>query len=124
MTTPNEPRSAGRPTKYDPDYCEQVLEVMGTGLSLTAFAGVVGVARSTINEWLLAHPDFAAAVRVGQAKRVYYLERSMLDGDIGARITSRIFALKNADPEEWRDRRELEHSGNVTIGAMLDAIDG
>lgn len=98
---------AGRPTKYDEAYCEQLIDCMGNGLSLTAFAGVIGVARSTINEWMAAHSEFSEAVKRGQAKRVLYLERRLLDGEIGPRVTSHIFALKNADPEEWRDRREL-----------------
>lgn len=107
--------SAGRPTKYKPAYCNEAIETMGTGLSLTAFAGVIGVARSTINEWMGEHPEFSEAVKVGQAKRVQYLERTMLDGDAGPRVTARIFALKNADPEEWRDKREVEHSGGLVV---------
>jgi hypothetical protein len=106
-----------RPTKYDPDYCDHVIAIMGEGLSLTAFAGEIGVARSTINEWMGANPAFSEAVRVGQAKRVTYLERTMLDGDAGPKITARIFALKNADPEEWRDKREVEHSGSVEVAS-------
>lgn len=106
-----------RPTKYDPEYCDNVIAVMGEGLSLTAFAGSIGVARSTINEWMGANPEFSEAVKVGQAKRVTYLERTMLDGEAGPKITARIFALKNADPEEWRDKREVEHSGSVDVAS-------
>lgn len=104
---------SGRPTKYRETYCNEVIETMATGLSLTAFAGDVGVARSTINEWMGEHPEFSEAVKVGQAKRVHYLERTMLDGEAGPRVTARIFALKNADPEEWRDKREVQHSGSI-----------
>jgi hypothetical protein len=42
---------------------------MGQGFSLTAFAGSISVARSTINEWMAANPEFSEAARVGQAKR-------------------------------------------------------
>jgi hypothetical protein len=104
---------AGRPTKYSDVYCDEVIETMGTGLSLTAFAGVIGVARSTINVWMGEHPEFSEAVKIGTAKRVHYLERRLLDGEIGPRVTSHIFALKNADPEEWRDKVENHHTGNI-----------
>jgi hypothetical protein len=104
--------AAGRPSKYSDAYCNEVIETMGTGLSLTAFAGEIGVARSTINEWMGAHPEFSEAVKVGTAKRVKYLERRLLDGEIGPRVTSHIFALKNADPEEWREKQHVEHSVN------------
>lgn len=104
---------AGRPSKFSEAYCNEVVEAMGTGLSLTAFAGQIGVARSTINVWMAEHPDFSEAVKVGTAKRVLYLERRLLDGEIGPRVTSHIFALKNADPEEWRDKIETHHSGEL-----------
>lgn len=84
---------------------------MGTGLSLTAFAGDIGVARSTINEWIDNHPEFSEAVKIGKAKRTAFLERGMLGADTGPAVTARIFALKNADPDEWREKREVEHFG-------------
>ena len=102
---------AGRPTKYEPEFCEQLIELMGEGLSLTAFAGEIGVARSTINEWIGAQPEFSEAVKIGQAKRTAFLERGLLSSDVGPRVTARIFALKNAAPEEWKDKQEHEHSG-------------
>lgn len=114
--------SAGRPTKYQATYCNEVIETMGTGLSLTAFAGHIGVARSTINVWMGEHPEFSEAVKIGTAKRVAYLERRLLDGEIGPRVTSHIFALKNADPEEWRDKREVEHSGEMTVRRKVDDL--
>lgn len=48
-----------RPTKFQPSYCDQVIEHMTDGASLTSFAAEIGVARSTINEWMEAQPDFA-----------------------------------------------------------------
>jgi transposase len=100
----------GRPTKFSEAYCNDVIETMATGLSLTAFAGEIGVARSTINEWMGAHPQFSEAVKVGKAKRTAALEKQMLAMENGPAVTARIFALKNADPEEWRDKQHVEHS--------------
>ena len=57
----------GRPSLYDPKFCDMVVEDMGQGYSLTAFAGLIGVNRSTITEWMNAHPDFSAAVTRGKA---------------------------------------------------------
>lgn len=111
----SEPRSPGRPSKYHAAYCNEVIETMATGLSLTAFAGEIGVARSTINEWIAEYPDFSEAVKKGQAKRTKYLERRLLDGETGPRVTSHIFALKNAAPDEWADKQQHEHSGGVTV---------
>lgn len=105
----------GRPTKYDPAYCEAVIETMAKGLSLTAFAGSIRVHRGTINEWMEVHPDFSESVRVGKACRTAELERTMLGAESGPAVTARMFALKNADPDEWRDKREVEHSGKMEL---------
>jgi len=103
--------SGGRPSKYDPVYCDQILEDAKEGLSLTAFAGGIGVARSTINEWMGAHPEFSEAVKKHAAIRTRVLEQGLLSSEQGPRVTARIFALKNAAPEEWRDLKAMELSG-------------
>lgn len=109
------PHPGGRPSKYDPRYCDEVISLMSEGLSLTAFAGSILVARSTINEWMAAHPQFSEAVKIGQSARTLKLEKDLLTMSEGPRVTSRIFALKNAAPEEWRDKQDIEHSGGVTV---------
>lgn len=103
-----------RPTKYDPSYCDQVIETMKLGLSLTAFAGKILVARSSINEWMEHHPEFSEAVRVGKAARTAALEESMLSAESGPAVTARMFALKNADPDEWRDKSEVKQTIAMT----------
>lgn len=103
----------GRPTKYREAYCNEVIETMATGLSLTAFAGDIGVSRDTVNEWQHVYPEFSDAVKVGKAKRTLALERGMFAADSGPQVTARIFALKNADPDEWREKREVQHSGSI-----------
>jgi hypothetical protein len=103
----------GRPSKYDPDFCDDIVKVMGTGLSKTAWAGSIGVCHDTVIEWAKVHPEFSDAVKRGQAARTLKLEQDLLSGTEGPRITSRIFALKNAAPNEWREKVETEHSGNV-----------
>ena len=115
----------GRPSKYDPAFVERVIEFMDEGYSLTAFAGEIGVARSTINEWMGVHDDFSEAVKIGKAKRGRFwegrlVEMSKIGGEKGA-VTAAIFGAKNADPEEWRDRQEVQHSGRV-VSAIESVI--
>ena len=101
----------GRPTDYRSNYCADVVDYMGKGFSLTAFAGHVGVSRETIYEWARVHPEFSDAVKAAQAGRCNALEKGLLDQELaGPQITARIFALKNAAPLDWRDR--IEHTGD------------
>lgn len=105
----------GRPSLYEERYCEEVVAFMGQGYSLTAFAGEIGVCRDTLVEWQHAHPEFSLAVKRAQAARTKCLETTLLAGETGPKVTSHIFALKNAAPDEWKDKRETEISGSMEV---------
>ncbi len=102
-----QPMAGGRPTNYQPEFCDGIVEYMGQGFSKTAFAGHIGVCHDTIIEWAKVHPEFSDAVKRGKAARTSSLERGLLENELGPKVTARIFALKNASPEEWRDRHEV-----------------
>ncbi len=105
--------NAGRPTKYKPEYCEMLVEHMSQGASATSFAAEIDIARSTINEWADAHPEFSEAVKRGKAKCAAWWEKTgrtqAIDGKGNATLV--IFGLKNMAGEDWRDKQEIEHSG-------------
>ncbi len=113
----------GRPTKYDPIYCDMVEEEMAGGLSLTAFAGIIGVARSTINEWMAANPDFSEAVNRAKAKRLLQWERKALkvadNGGTGGQSTIIIFGLKNMGGDEWTEKSETKSTVDLNLGPEI-----
>lgn len=88
-----------------------MISLMAEGLSLTAAAAELGFHRDTIYEWAKVHPEFSDAVKLAKGKRILKLERDMLGAKDGPIVTARIFALKNADPEEWREKVVNEHTG-------------
>ena len=115
--------SVGRPSDYSPDIGERILAIMAEGLSLTAAAAECDVGRSTVYRWKDEHPEFRDTVNLAMAKRQSFLERRLLTADQGPIVTSSIFALKNAGPEDWRDKREVEHSGDMTVRKPDDLSD-
>lgn len=112
----------GRPTKYEPRFCEVMIESMRLGFSKLAAAGQIGVDYSTIRNWMDAHPEFFQAVKDGEALRALKLEQDLLDADTGPKVTSRIFALKNAAPDEWRDKQELETTQKGEIVHVIELV--
>jgi transposase len=115
-TEPEQPKlKPWRPTKYDPAFCDMVIEAMRGGYSLTGFAGQIGVARSTIGEWMSEFPDFSAACSIGKAARTGHWEgQAVKVGERGggpgtAQMIT--FMLKNNAPDEYRDKVAHEHSG-------------
>ena len=111
---------AGQPTKYEPRFCQMVIDCMSTGLSLTAFAGSIGHAKDTVYRWITEHPDFANAVGQARAARTQALEKKMLAADKMCQASVSIFALKNADPDEWREVRYANFEHNVSLATLSD----
>jgi transposase len=103
--------AGGRPTLYKPEYCDLAKEFMGQGFSLTAFAGEIDVSRETVYAWERGIPEFSDAIKVARAKRVGFLEVDLLNAESGPKVTSRIFALKNACADEWSDKVVQQHQG-------------
>lgn len=111
---------AGRPTDFKPQYGEEILQLMATGLSLTAAAAELGVHRQRVYEWVDRHPEFADAIALAKGKRQLFLERRLFSSETTSHgVTSTIFALKNAAPDDWREKQEVEHSGEVSYVARL-----
>lgn len=113
-------RPVGRPSLYDPAYCEQVVKHMAIGASLTSFAAEIDVARDTLSEWANVHPEFSAAVKRGKAKCAAWWEkrgRSIAEtgGGPGAG-TLVMFGLKNMGADDWSDKQEIDHRS--TDGSM------
>lgn len=124
----------GRPTSYLPEYCDTAREVLALGHSVVGLAGKIGVSKSTIYEWMDAHPEFSAAVKEGQAGASAWWEERLMkiaQGEDG-NATAAIFGLKNRAADEWRDKATTVHedpdgkapgvSAVETLAALLDKL--
>jgi transposase len=100
----------GRPTKYKPEYCEQLIEAGRNGWTFQAFAGKIGVDIDTLHEWCKAHPDFSEAKKKAKTAQGAWLEgmgRAMMAGKIPGAVPSVwIFYMKNC--QNWRDQPAIE----------------
>jgi hypothetical protein len=95
-------KAAAPPGVYDMRYNDEVVAFMGRGYSLTAFAGEIGVSRSTLDHWVADHPTFARAVERGQARRARVLEDRLLAASDRTAFGLHMEALKTAAPDDWR----------------------
>ncbi len=114
------PKVMGRPTLYDPSYCDVARSFMGKGFSVSALAGELRVDRDTLYEWEKNHSEFRRALKESRVLRVRALEAGLLNNSFaGPQITARIFALKNAMPDEWRDRHEVTGADGGPIAVTV-----
>lgn len=105
----------GRPTKFKDEYCEMLVNHMSQGLSSSSFAGVIGVSIERISDWKERISAFREAFKRGEGLRILYWEKK-LPGTSGKDAVPVIFALKNIDPEHWKDRHETALNVGVADG--------
>ncbi len=126
-------KTAGQPTRYRREYCEQARKMcLLLGATDADLADFFEVKEQTINNWKKAHPEFFESIKKGKAKadanvslRLY--ERAMgyshdeekifcHQGEVTRADTVKhyppdtaaaIFWLKNRQRDRWRDRHEI-----------------
>jgi len=136
----------GRPSKYKAEYAAQAAKLCKLGATDAQLADFFEVAVSTINLWKVQHPKFSESIRVPKAEADRRVEQSLYRRAMGYEhdetdirvinntivttplrkhyppdTTAAIFWLKNRDPENWREKQEVEHSGNLRV--VMSALD-
>lgn len=92
---------------------------MAQGFSVSAFAGKISVTAECISHWRQVKKEFSEAVKRGTQKRILFWE-GRLPGTSGKDAVPTIFALKNIDPENWKDRHETAVTGSLAGGLALE----
>jgi hypothetical protein len=88
----------GRPSSYTPSRCDEIKAIMHEGYTVTAAAGMMGVARLTLYRWAKVHPDFCYALALAKGLRVLRWERELLSATDAARVRVCIAALRMDEP--------------------------
>lgn len=113
--------AGGRPSKYDPKYCEMLIEHMAEGLSFESFAGVIGVGRSSLYDWENEYPEFSDAKMAGQAKSALFwekLNRGHAAGKIKSGSANAIFTMKCRFG--WKDQANEQQDININLNYNLN----
>lgn len=110
MTTENK---VGRPTKYRPEMCERVVELMRDGLSKVEVAADLDINVDTLNEYTKIHPDFSAAIKRGEdLSHAWWLKvgrQNLMTKDFS--YTGWYMNMKNR--HGWKDK--VENTGSMTL---------
>lgn len=138
----------GRPTAFKDRYCEEARKLCLLGATDADLANFFEVSEQTINSWKIAHPEFLESIKNGKlladatvADRLYkratgyeheavkifnadgeplivpYTERYAPD------TTAAIFWLKNRQRDKWRDKQDVEHTGQFTFTVGKEDMD-
>lgn len=145
---PAEAKVPGQPTKYQAHYPEQARKLCLLGATDAELGDFFEVDERTINNWKDAHPEFFQSIKRGKlqadadvADRLYQRAMGFEHNDVHVSnhqgmitltpirkihapdTTAAIFWLKNRQSKKWRDKQEVEHSGNA-LDSLLAAVNG
>lgn len=125
-------KPVGRPSVYRKEMCQRAVELGKEGKTWTAIANHLGITRETIYAWIDTKPEFSYAMNLSRAMAMEWWEKTLQGqalGEIpGGSATAAIFAMKNQFPDDYKDRREVDHSGELKVVEVSflgydDAID-
>lgn len=109
----------GTPSKYSDDFIPILLTHMGIkGKSYTSLTFKLGITSiKTLYNWEKVHPQWARAKEMAETGRLGVIEDTLLglaDGSKKGNAAAAIFYAKNAAPDEFKDKREIDIGGSVT----------
>lgn len=107
----------GRPSKYDPAYCEAVVARQAEGWSLAEFAAHVGVSRQTIDNWGAAHPEFLEALSRAKAAEQAWWEKAGREGLHADKFNAAVWK-KSVEARFRDDYTERTESKTTLDGAV------
>jgi hypothetical protein len=92
----------GRPTLYRPEYPELARRFCQLGGTNEELADFFEVSRSTIEEWLRVHPEFAESVRKGRDLIDMVIVDKLLSRALGYTHVGRKYVLHQGEEKEVR----------------------
>lgn len=139
-----------RPTEYKPAYAEGARKLALLGATDAEIADFYDVDVRTIYRWKNAHDAFCQALKAGKEQADARVERALFHRAVGyeqeevkifmpagkdqpvyakfiAKIapdtTAAIFWLKNRQPEQWREKVDVNATGGFTVTITSDDAD-
>ena len=83
------------------------------GLTNEQIAHNIGISRETLNVWTKKYSDISDALKKSKDVVDRQVENALFKKACEGDTTAMIFWLKNRRPNDWRDKRETQLSGNV-----------
>lgn len=113
----NTKNPVGRPSLYDPSYCEKVIELGKLGKSFEQMASILGIGITTLKRWREEHEEFRASLEDAQGfaqtwwedMAQSYLVESKDTEKLNTGLWSRSMAARF--PANYSDRVKQEISG-------------
>lgn len=107
-------RVVGRPSKYDPKFCDAVLKMGAEGYSVVEMAAEIGVSRNTLEtNWPAEHPEFLEAFARARELSQGWWERQGRIGLFADKFQPALYSrsMSARFPDDWRETSERRLTG-------------
>lgn len=117
MTETTEKRPVGRPSLYDPKYCEEVIELGKIGKSSEAIGAILGVGTATLYRWRDEFEEFREALALAKEFELHWWEdiaqTHMIENRESDKINASIWSRSMAArfPKKYRESTKTEITG-------------
>lgn len=103
--------NAGAPTKYKPEYCEQVFKLCLLGAIDKQIADFFEVCEDTIYEWKNKHQEFSEAIKDGKSRADVEIANALYHRAKGCTVnTQKAIKIKTGQHQEKVEVVDLEES--------------
>lgn len=115
MTEDTKP--VGRPSLYDPSYCDKVVELGRLGKSVEQISSNLGVSCRVLYDWRDRYPEFLRALEEAkEAEQTWWEDQAqayMLEHKDGAKLNASIWSRSMAArfPKKYRESVKQEITG-------------
>jgi len=116
-TETQEKRPVGRPSLYDPAYCDKVVELGRIGKSVEQIAAILNVSLRTMYSWRDAHEDFLHALDDAKTyEQAWWEEQAaayMVENKESDKLNTGLWSRSMAArfPKKYRESTKTEITG-------------
>lgn len=120
----------GMPTKYKPEYCTKIIEMMSEGASKKEVAAEFGVARQNMLVWQDKYPEFGEAVTRAEELCEAWWEKQGRTHLQNKEFNHVLWYMNMKNRFAWRDSQEhvvkgdkenpIQHNHTVEFSKMTD----
>ena len=108
-------REMGRPTKYKPEMCETVIELMKEGASQYEVLATLGISEDTFYRWKKENEEFSESIKRGsQLSQAWWEKKGRISLD-DRQFNSTLWYMNMKNRFKWADKQEVKNEGNITI---------
>lgn len=117
MTDTTEKRPVGRPSLYDPKYCEEVIAYGKLGKSVEQIASILNVSLRTMYSWRDSHEEFLHALEDAKTyEQAWWEEQAaayMVENKESDRLNATLWSRSMAArfPKKYRESVKQEITG-------------